>query len=88
MARKSQQLRIVMTRMPDHLRSRIQREAKLNSRSMNAEIIYRLQESFQREDQTELAKLAVQVATSTLQEKGLLVVPFGASGHAQKGDKS
>jgi len=74
-----------MTRMPEHLRTRIQKEAKLNSRSMNAEIIHRLQESFRGEDD-KLAKLAVQVATSTLQREGFLVVPIGAQGQDRRGE--
>ena len=35
-----------MTRIPEGLRRRLEREAKWHRRSMNAEIIHRLQESF------------------------------------------
>jgi Arc-like DNA binding domain len=56
MVRKSQELRPVMTRIPEGLRRRLEREADQNRRSMNAEIIHRLEESFQREDQGELIR--------------------------------
>ena len=49
MVRKSRQLRPVMTRIPEGLRRKLEREAELNRRSMNAEIIDRLESSFQRE---------------------------------------
>jgi hypothetical protein len=46
MARKDVELRPVMTRIPESLRRRLDREADRNRRSMNAEIIHRLEESF------------------------------------------
>ena len=47
MAKKDDlELRAVMTRIPEGLRRRLEREAKWYRRSMNAEIIHRLQESF------------------------------------------
>ena len=47
MAKKDDlELRPVMTRIPEGLRRRLEREAKWHRRSMNAEIIHRLQESF------------------------------------------
>ena len=47
MAKKDDlELRAVMTRIPEGLRRRLEREAKWHRRSMNAEIIHRLQESF------------------------------------------
>jgi Arc-like DNA binding domain len=45
-AQKDQELRPVMTRIPERLRRRLEREAKWHRRSMNAEIVHRLQESF------------------------------------------
>jgi Arc-like DNA binding domain len=50
MVRKSQELRPVMTRIPEGLRRRLEREAELNRRSMNTEIVHRLDESFQTEE--------------------------------------
>jgi len=50
-ARKDQELRPVMTRIPEGLRRRLEREAKWHRRSMNAEIVHRLQESFDIPDQ-------------------------------------
>jgi DNA repair exonuclease SbcCD nuclease subunit len=47
MAKKDDlELRAVMTRIPEGLRRRLEREAKWHRRSMNAEIVSRLQESF------------------------------------------
>jgi Arc-like DNA binding domain len=51
-ARKDQELRPVMTRIPEGLRRRLEREAKWHRRSMNAEIIDRLQKSFDAPDLT------------------------------------
>ena len=57
--RKSQELRPVMTRIPEGLRRRLEREAEQNRRSMNAEIIHRLTQSFVRQDQTDLIAATV-----------------------------
>jgi hypothetical protein len=55
-----------MTRIPEGLRRRLEREAELNRRSMNAEIIHRLEKSFQREDQEEMFRRAAhQVVKAT-----------------------
>jgi len=51
MAPKDQELRPVMTRIPEGLRRRLEREARFRRRSMNAEIVHRLQESFDIPDQ-------------------------------------
>jgi hypothetical protein len=51
MAPKDEELRAVMTRIPEKLRRRLEREAKWHRRSMNAEIVHRLQESFDIPDQ-------------------------------------
>ena len=59
MVRKSQELRPVMTRIPEGLRRRLEREAEQNRRSMNAEIIHRLTQSFVRQDQTDLISTTV-----------------------------
>jgi Arc-like DNA binding domain len=50
MVRKGKELRPVMTRIPETLRRRLEREAELNGRSMNAEMIVRLESSFRRQD--------------------------------------
>ena len=59
MVRKSKQLRPVMTRIPEGLRRRLEREAELNRRSMNAEIISRLESSFRRQETDELILEAI-----------------------------
>jgi hypothetical protein len=51
MAQKGPELRPVMTRIPERLRQRLEREAKFRMRSMNMEIVSRLQESFDIPDQ-------------------------------------
>jgi Arc-like DNA binding dprotein len=51
MAQKGPELRPVMTRIPERLRQRLEREAKFRRRSMNMEIVSRLQESFDIPDQ-------------------------------------
>jgi hypothetical protein len=53
MAPKDEELRPVMTRIPERLRRRLNREAKFRSRSMNMEIVSRLQESFDTPDQAD-----------------------------------
>jgi hypothetical protein len=50
-AQKDQELRAVMTRIPEGLRRRLERDARWHRRSMNAEIVNRLQESFDVPDQ-------------------------------------
>jgi hypothetical protein len=45
MARKSTETRGLMLRLPEGLRRRLEREAEQDGRSMNAEIVYRLEAS-------------------------------------------
>jgi hypothetical protein len=52
-----------MTRIPEHLRTRLERAADKAGRSMNAEIIFRLERSFDRE---EVVKTAVDVVEQVL----------------------
>jgi hypothetical protein len=58
-----------MTRIPEGLRSKLAREGKKNGRSMNAEIVYRLEQSFQQEDIIKTIKEAV-VGDPTTKEIG------------------
>jgi hypothetical protein len=46
LARKADELRPVMVRLPEKLRLRLERAASVNGRSMNTEIIHRLEVSF------------------------------------------
>src|SRR5262249_17258241 len=50
MARKSSELRPVMVRLPETLRRRVERDAERNGRSMNTEIIHRIEQSFALDD--------------------------------------
>ena len=66
MVRKSQELRPVMTRIPEGLRRRLERDAEQNRRSMNAEIVARLEASFRREDEEKMfRRVAVEAVRST-----------------------
>ena len=59
MARKDMELRPLMARIPEGLRRKLEREAERNNRSLNAELIHRLGESFAKEDRfDELLKAA------------------------------
>src|SRR6516164_7520126 len=54
MAKKDDlEVRPVMTQSPEGLRRRLEREARWHRRSMNAEIVHRLQESFDIPDHAE-----------------------------------
>jgi hypothetical protein len=53
MAKKDLELRPVMTRIPEGLRRRLEREAKWLRTSMNTQIVKRLQESFDIPDQAQ-----------------------------------
>jgi DNA-binding transcriptional MocR family regulator len=63
MARKAQQLTGVMVRLPEKLRRWMQRAAAENGRSMNSEIIYRLERSIATEPELErvMARLEEQM---------------------------
>ena len=60
MVRKSQELRPLMARIPEGLRRKLEREAEQNRRSMNAELIHRLTQSFVHQDQKDLIVATVQ----------------------------
>jgi hypothetical protein len=66
MVRKSQELRPVMTRIPEGLRRRLEREAEQNRRSMNAEIVHRLMQSFERQDRADLIAATVHQTLKTM----------------------
>jgi Arc-like DNA binding domain len=50
MARKTTEIVSLSLRIREELRKRLEREAKRADRSMNAEIVHRLEQSFQQED--------------------------------------
>jgi hypothetical protein len=60
MARKAQELTPVMVRLPEKLRRWLERAAAENGRSMNTEIIHRLEKSIASE--SELVRLLDRVA--------------------------
>ena len=60
MARKPQELRPVMTRIPEALRRRLERSGEKNGRSMNGEIIHRLEKSFLKDNNEALMKAVCQ----------------------------
>jgi plasmid stability protein len=59
MARKPTELRPLMIRIPEALRRKLEKEAARNDRSMNAEIIYKLEQSFTLPEQAEATATAV-----------------------------
>lgn len=65
---KNEELRPLMTRIPESLRSRLEKSAARSLRSMNAEIIYRLEESYRREEREQIIGLAAQQATTAMIE--------------------
>src|SRR5262245_60844947 len=74
MARKRTDTAHLRLRFDEKLRRRIGRDAARNTRSMNAEIIDRLEKSFGKEEEW---VLMVQVATTALMQAGVPVIPFG-----------
>lgn len=56
MARKPAELRPIMTRLPEALRHQLEKTAAENGRSMNAEIIHRLERSFAKDDRAALVQ--------------------------------
>lgn len=96
MARKPTELRPIMTRIPEGLRHRLERVAAKNDRSMNAEIIHRLEQSFEREDRAaehaELIRQVTQAATVASENLARTViaeiVPAGGFQPRNTGEKS
>jgi plasmid stability protein len=74
MARKLTDTAHLRLRFDEKLRRRIERDAARNTRSMNAEIIERLEKSFEKEEQR---MLMVQAATTALLREGVRIIPFG-----------
>ena len=62
MTRKQSETAELRLRFAEKLRLRIESAASRNQRSMNAEIIHRLEQSFQRHDQLAIAEAAATTA--------------------------
>jgi plasmid stability protein len=73
MARKPTELRPLMIRIPEALRRKLEKEAARNDRSMNAEIIDRLQQSLT------LPNVVEATANLTAMVEKLNVVNFGGA---------
>ena len=73
MARKPTELRPLMIRIPEALRGKLEKQAAQNDRSMNAEIIYRLEQSLT------LPNVVKATATLTAMVEKLNVVSFGGA---------
>jgi hypothetical protein len=69
MARKTQELRPVMTRLPEPLRKRLERDAAHNGRSMNTEIIYRLEQSSEKDARIGELKGLLRAALDVIQSQ-------------------
>ena len=74
MARKPTELRPLMVRIPESLRRKLEKEAARQDRSMNTEIIHRLDQSFS------IPPLAMATANATAVLEKLTAVAFEAAG--------
>jgi Arc-like DNA binding dprotein len=72
---KSKEAPHLRVRIEPRLLARLEKARERTGRTMTGEIVERLRQSFQREDQQELAVNAV---TTALQRAGFPVVPIGA----------
>jgi hypothetical protein len=79
MTRKQSETAELRLRFPEKLRLRIESAASRNQRSMNAEIIHRLEQSFQRHDQLghDQLVLAKAAATAVIDEMQIVPLPDG-----------
>jgi hypothetical protein len=77
---KSKEAPHLRVRIEPRLLARLEKARERTGRTMTGEIVERLWQSFQREDQQELA---VQAATTALQRAGFPVVPFGNEAQAE-----
>jgi hypothetical protein len=69
MVRKAQMPRIVMTRMPEGIHAFLRKEAKLNSRSVNAEIVHRLTQSMVHQSLMDTSRQQAEMAANTAAER-------------------
>jgi hypothetical protein len=69
MARKPTEIVPLMLRLRESLRHRLEQTAKQADRSMNAEIVDRLEKSFSRDDQKEMIAQAVRAARQSMIEE-------------------
>jgi hypothetical protein len=77
-----------MTRIPESLRRRLEREAARNDRSMNAEIIHRLEHSFITADLVSSVATAAQNTIVEILGPDYLARMNAAAIATKKGDKS
>lgn len=82
MSREHQQMRV---RLPPELRDSLEQMAKKNGRSMNAEIVYRLQRTF--DEDAELAGSGVKVIDGLSIDRSALALPLGTVLTAREIDK-
>jgi plasmid stability protein len=73
MSRKPSETVQLKLRFPERLRQRIESAAARDERSMNAEIVHRLEQSFQKEDLQSNQALLAEAAATTAVEKLLIV---------------
>jgi hypothetical protein len=80
MARKPTELRPLMTRIPERLRRRLEKAAARIDRSMNAEIIHRLEQSFERDDAAKRLEHALLARRMTPEEISAALPTLAAVG--------
>jgi hypothetical protein len=73
---KSKEAPHLRVRIEPRLLARLEKAREKSGRTLTGEIVERLWQSFQREDQREVA---VQAATTALERAGITVVPIGAA---------
>ena len=69
MARKPADLVPLMLRLSEDLRHRIEREANRNQRSLNAEVVRRLEQSFRNDESAQLVANTVKATAADIYAK-------------------
>lgn len=82
MSREHQQMRV---RLPPELKDSLEQIAKKNGRSMNAEIVYRLQRTF--DEDAGLAESGVKIIDGLSIDRSALALPLGTVLTAREIDK-
>ena len=88
MARKTQELRPVMTRLPEALCRQLEREAAQEGRSMNAEIIHRLQQSFRASSEIDERVRKLEEDFEWVKKREREIFEFAVSSQKPKGKRS
>jgi hypothetical protein len=69
MPRKQSEIVHLKLRFPERVRVRIEAAAKKNARSMNAEIVHRLEQSFETDERVDLVKTTAAETADAIDER-------------------